>query len=339
MPDDTLPTVTVVEGQAQKPQLAKHAKGLAPVTKSVAPAPPTNAPAPMFEWSTTDAGTEPGANAQQQALDRQMQGMDQSRENLLTKIGASSYSFSREAIQTLPQGDNTEIDKIVLQAPGVNYDSAASNPDYHIRGEYANVQYRINGIALPEGVSGLGPVIDAGFIGRLSLLTGTLPAEYGLRTAGVLDITSRAFSVPGGTVTMYGGSRETTTPSFDYGGSFGNTQYFVAARGNWNALGIENPTPSINAIHDFTDQGKFFGYVSTLLNESDAIELNLWSLLQRIPDTQQSRPDTVGRLRPCHLQLREPQRKRVRHVRLQHGRTTDEGRDGRHAARSLHALR
>ena len=174
-PDETLPTVTVVEGQAQKPQLAKHAKGLAPVTKSVAPAPPTNAAAPMFEWSTTDAGTEPGANAQQQALDRQMQGMDQSRENLLTKIGASSYSFSREAIQTLPQGDNTEIDKIVLQAPGVNYDSAASNPDYHIRGEYANVQYRINGIALPEGVSGLGPVIDAGFIGRLSLLTGTLP--------------------------------------------------------------------------------------------------------------------------------------------------------------------
>ena len=272
-PDETLPTVTVVEEQAQKPQPAKHAKGLAPVTKSVAPAPPTNAPAPMFEWSTTDAGTEPGANAQQQALDRQTQGMDQSRENLLTKIGASSYSFSREAIQTLPQGDNTEIDKIVLQAPGVNYDSAASNPDYHIRGEYANVQYRINGIALPEGVSGLGPVIDAGFIGRLSLLTGTLPAEYGLRTAGVLDITSRAFSVPGGTVTMYGGSRETTTPSFDYGGSFGNTQYFVAARGNWNALGIENPTPSINAIHDFTDQGKFFGYVSTLLNESTRLSL------------------------------------------------------------------
>ena len=202
-----------------------------------------------------------------------MQGMDQSRESLLTKTGASSYSFSREAIQTLPQGDNTEIDKIVLQAPGVNYDSAASNPDYHIRGEYANVQYRINGIVLPEGVSGLGPVIDAGFIGRLSLLTGTLPAEYGLRTAGVLDITSRAFSVPGGTVTMYGGSRETTTPSFDYGGSFGNTQYFVAARGNWNTLGIENPTPSINAIHDFTDQGKFFGYVSTLLNELTRLSL------------------------------------------------------------------
>ena len=44
-------------------------------------------------------------------------------------------------------------------------------------------------------------------------------------------------------VSLYGGSRETFTPSFDYGGSIGNTQYFVTGRGNWNNLGIENPTP------------------------------------------------------------------------------------------------
>jgi hypothetical protein len=47
---------------------------------------------------------------------------------------------------------------------------------------------------LPEGVSGLGPVIDTNFIGSLSLLTGTLPAQYGLRTADVLDIPNRAFA-------------------------------------------------------------------------------------------------------------------------------------------------
>ena len=93
---------------------------------------------------------------------------------------------------SLPQGDNTPLDKVVLQFPGVSYDSAVSNPDFHVRNEYANVQYRINGVMIPEGVSGLGPVIDTNFIGSLSLLTGTLPAQYGLRTAGVLDITSRS---------------------------------------------------------------------------------------------------------------------------------------------------
>ena len=83
--------------------------------------------------------------------------------------------------------------------------------------------YRINGIIIPEGVSSLGPVLDTNFIGSLALLTGTLPAQYGLRTAGVLDITARSFATPGGEISLYGGSRQTFTPSFDYGGSFGNT--------------------------------------------------------------------------------------------------------------------
>jgi len=72
-----------------------------------------------------------------------------------------------EALEALPQGNYTPIDKVLLQAPGVSYDSAVSNPDYHFRNEYANVQYRINGILLPEGVSGLGPALETGFIGNL----------------------------------------------------------------------------------------------------------------------------------------------------------------------------
>jgi outer membrane receptor protein involved in Fe transport len=222
------------------------------------------------EASVAGAGA---TTAGQAALDRKMQGFDQSREHVLTKLGVSSYTIDRTAIEAMPQGDNTPVDKLVLQMPGVNYDSAVSNPNFHVRGEYANVQTRINGLVLPEGVSGLGPVIDTNFIGSLSLLTGTLPAQYGLRTAGVLDITSRAFSTPGGSVSLYGGSHGTITPSFDYGGSVDNTQYFFSGRGNWNNLGIENPTSSVNAIHDHTDQGKFFAYVSTLLDDSTRLSV------------------------------------------------------------------
>ena len=197
-----------------------------------------------------------------------MTGLDQARDNLLPKIGASTYTISRETIENLPQADNTPIDKVILQMPGVSYDSAVSNPNFHVRNEYANVQIRINGVVVPEGVSALGAFLDTNFIGSMSLLTGALPAEYGLRTAGVLDITSRAFAEPGGEVSLYGGSRQTFTPSFDYGGSIGNSEYFVSARGDWNGLGLENPTPGLNAIHDQTQQGKFFGYASTLLDES-----------------------------------------------------------------------
>ncbi len=198
-----------------------------------------------------------------------MTGLDQARDqNLLPKIGASTYTVTRDTIESLPQADNTPIDKVILQMPGVSYNSAVSNPSFHVRGEYANVQTRINGVVVPEGVSGLGPFLDTNFIGSMSLLTGALPAEYGLRTAGVLDITSRSFAAPSGEVSLYGGSRQTFTPSFDYGGSVGNSEYFVSARGDWNGLGIENPTPGLNAIHDQTRQGKFFGYASTLLDKS-----------------------------------------------------------------------
>ena len=242
-------------GQSQLPQIVVSAPKTKPKPKAVAAAPQA-APA---------AGAETPAQA---ALDAKMTGLDQARDNLLPKIGASTYTISRDTIEKLPQADNTPIDKVVLQLPGVSYNSAVANPDFHVRNEYGNVQTRINGVVVPEGVSSLGPFLDTNFIGSMSLLTGALPAEYGLRTAGVLDITSRAFAAPSGAVSLYGGSQQTFTPSFDYGGSVGNSEYFVSARGIWNDLGIENPTPALNAIHDQTQQGKFFGYASTLLDES-----------------------------------------------------------------------
>jgi len=226
--------------------------------------PKPNAAAPQRAALPTDATA-----AAQSALDNKMHGLDQARDNnLLPKTGASTYTITRDTIENLPQADNAPIDKVILQMPGLSYDSAVSNPNFHVRNEYANVQFRINGVVVPEGVSALGPFLDTNFIGSMSLLTGALPAEYGLRTAGVLDITSRSFATPGGEVSLYGGSRQTFTPSFDYGGSIGNSEYFISARGDWNGLGIENPTPGLNAIHDETQQGKFFGYASTLLDES-----------------------------------------------------------------------
>jgi outer membrane receptor protein involved in Fe transport len=262
-----LPSVVVVDpGQKPKPNPAKR---VAPKqTASSRGSGQANQPA--REAPVTGDGAATPAQA---ALDRQMQGFDQSREHILTKLGASVDTIDRAAIVAGPQGDNNPVDKLVLQFPGVNYDSAVSNPNFHVRGEYNNVATRIDGLILPEGVSGLGPVIDTNFIGSISLLTGALPAQYGLRTAGVLDITSRSFSTPEGDVSIYGGSHGTVTPSFDYGGSIGNTQYFVSGRGNFNSLGIENPTSSVNAIHDQTDQGKFFAYVSTAINDTQRVSV------------------------------------------------------------------
>jgi hypothetical protein len=62
---------------------------------------------------------------------------------------------------------------------------------FHVRNDHANVQFRINGVMLPDGISGFGSVLESGFIGSMSLVTGALPAEFGLRTVGLVDITTR----------------------------------------------------------------------------------------------------------------------------------------------------
>ena len=257
------PVVVVSPEQKPKPKLAKRVAAKRAVTSH-------------GNGQTNQAAQEAGASRTtpaEAALDRKMQNFDQQRDHILTKLGASVDTIDRATIVASPQGDNTPVDKLVLQFPGVNYDSAVANPSFHIRSEYNNQQTRINGFVLPEGVSSLGPVVDTNFISSVSLLTGALPAQYGLRTAGILDITSRTFSTPGGSVSVYGGSHDTITPSFDYGGSIGNTQYFFSGRGNFNNLGIENPTSSLNALHDHTDQGKFFAYVSTALNDTQRLAI------------------------------------------------------------------
>jgi outer membrane receptor protein involved in Fe transport len=243
----TLPEITVTppkETPKAKPAPKQKAKA-ATQTQPAAAAPPTES-----------------------AIATDTKAFNAARENLLPKIGVNSYGLSHEDIEAAPQGSNAPLDKVLLQAPGVTLDSAAGG-NLHVRNEHANLQYRINGIIIPDGVSGFGQILDTSFVGSLSLITGALPAQYGLRNTGVVDIQTRSGALdPGGTISMYGGSRGTLTPSIEYGGASGRTEYFFTGRGFFTDLGLENPTPKVNAIHDHTDQGKAFGYVSTLLDDS-----------------------------------------------------------------------
>jgi outer membrane receptor protein involved in Fe transport len=214
--------------------------------------------------------TAPPRTAAQVVADKNTK-LDEARRFIVAPTGAGSYEFTHQAIETLPQGTNTTLDKVLLQAPGVTQDSAASG-DLHVRNEHANLQYRINGIMLPDGVGGFGQILDTGIIGSLALVTGALPAQYGLRTAGVLDIQTKADAFDNsGSVSMYGGSHGTITPSFQYGGTVGQTQYFVSGRYFGSNLGLENPTLGNEAIHDSTSQEKGFLYLSTVLDPTSRL--------------------------------------------------------------------
>jgi outer membrane receptor protein involved in Fe transport len=246
------------------PALAADAKAVTPAT----------GPAARSGVSSEDELAEIVVTAHKLAeeLWRKNTELDDSRDrNLLPKLGATAYDIDHEALDSLPQGKNTPLDKILLQVPGVSYDSAISNPDFHVRNEYANVQYRINGIQLPDGVSALGSILETGFVGNLNLLDGALPAQYGLRTAGVIDITTMTEFDAGGNLDLYGGSWATFSPSVEYGGATGQTQYFLTGRYLSSNQGLENATPLENPIHDRTTQQKLFAYGSTLIGDASRL--------------------------------------------------------------------
>ncbi|MDC6128749.1 Plug domain-containing protein, partial [Burkholderia gladioli] len=97
--------------------------------------------------------------------------LDDARNGLLPETGSSVYRITSEDIDAMPQGADTPLNRVLLQAPGVANDSYGQ---LHVRGDHADLQYRINGILIPEPISGFGQALDTRIIDHVNLLTGAL---------------------------------------------------------------------------------------------------------------------------------------------------------------------
>ena len=201
------------------------------------------------------------------------QKLDRARNGLSTETGSSTYHIDRKDIENLPQGDTTPLNQVLLQAPGVTQDSYGQ---LHVREDHDNLQYRIDGVLIPEGISGFGQTLDTHFADKISLLTGALPAQYGFRTAGIVDIQTKSGAFTnGGRSEVTVGSHGTIEGSQEFSGSKAGLNYYVNGSYQQNNLGIESPTSTTNPIHDFTRQDKLFGYFSYLLNSDTRLSVIL----------------------------------------------------------------
>jgi outer membrane receptor for ferrienterochelin and colicins len=178
----------------------------------------------------------------------------------------------------------------VLQAPGVAQDSFGQ---LHVRGDHANVQYRLNNVILPEGLSVFGQTLSPRLASNIDLITGALPAQYGLRTAGIINITTKSGFRTGGEASIYGGSHGVITPSLEYGGSWGRSSAFVSGSYTGTDVGIESPDGSANPLHDHSDQYQAFGYFDHILNDNSRVSAILGTSQQKfqIPNVRGLQPD------------------------------------------------
>ncbi len=197
--------------------------------------------------------------------------LDAARDDIDPSLGATIYTVNRTRLSTQSQGEDAPFNQTILRLPGVAQDSYGQ---LHVRGEHANLQYRINGVLLPEGISGFGQELDTRFVESLSLITGALPAQFGYRTAGIIDIqTKSGAQLAGGEFSLYGGSQETRRTSLSLGGTSGKLSYYFTGSLLQSGEGIENPMASTKALHDDTEQEKGFGYLSYTLDDTSRLSL------------------------------------------------------------------
>src|SRR6266850_5867036 len=223
--------------------------------------------------SPTPSTTAPPGAATVEEVVVQSQELDISREQIVPSLGATRYTVGPDRLDSQARGEDAPFNQTILRFPGIAQDSFGQ---LHVRGEHANLQYRIDDVLLPESIPGFGPELETRFADNISLITGALPAQFGFRNTGVIDIhTKSGAAFQQSEASIYIGSFDTRKPSFELGNVTGKLSSYVSASYLHSGIGIENPTGSSNPIHDDTDQAKLFGYFSYIFDETSRLTLLL----------------------------------------------------------------
>jgi outer membrane receptor protein involved in Fe transport len=263
---------------ADAPPATQPALRLAPgnlppsLALSISPASaPATQPASLPATTAASAPTQPADVALNKVVVSAH--LDTAREQIAPSLGAGAYTIGPHQIDITPGGDNASFQQVLLRAPGVVEDSFGQ---FHVRGEHANTLYRINGVLLPQPLSGFGQEIDSHLIQSVTLIDGSLPAQFGFHTAGIIDVTTKSgASLSDSELSLYGGSHQTVEPSFSTGGTVGKLDYFITGTGLHNNLGLENATASYEALHDQNNLERIFGYFNYTIDESSRVSLFL----------------------------------------------------------------
>ncbi len=215
------------------------------------------------------------------------QRLDAARSAIEPALGATSYSLPQAFVTNLPGGANTQLNQVVLQAPGVAQDSFGQ---LHVRGDHGNIQYRLNNVILPEGLAVFGQTLSPRLASNIQLITGALPAQYGLRTAGIINITTKSGFKNEGEASIYGGSHGVITPSLEGGGSFGRSSAFGSVSYTGTDVGIESPDGRAKPLHDHSDQFQGFGYFDHIIDDVSRVSAIVGTSQQAVRDPQRRRP-------------------------------------------------
>jgi outer membrane receptor protein involved in Fe transport len=183
----------------------------------------------------------------------------------------SSDTDISQAILERPVGaaPSRAIESIVASTPGFVTDD---NGRMHPRGSESQVQYVIDGVPVTDNMSAIfSTSIDARTLRTVEVLTGGIPAEFGDRLAGVINVNTRS-GLEGptqGGISISGGSFSTGEASVDFATHTKKFGFLTNLSASTSQRYLDPPT--LDNFHNFGRTGKAFFRLDYQFNSKDSV--------------------------------------------------------------------
>jgi hypothetical protein len=208
------------------------------------------------------------------------------------RAGASNHIGQQEIADRTASLPGRSLVDLINSQPGWLYEG---NAVLHPRGSEYQTQFVLDGIPLIDNRSpGSGPEIEADDVDSLTIYTAGIPAEYGRKMGGVIEVNTLHDAQPGlhGQAVLSGGSFDTAGAFARLQDSFGKNTIGLSASGNMTAHYL-NPVIEENYTNRGTT-GDFSLSYERDLTPKDRLTLSVRHELARyeIPNEQpQQFPD------------------------------------------------
>jgi outer membrane receptor protein involved in Fe transport len=190
---------------------------------------------------------------------------------LLETDRTSSDTDISQTVLERPSGaaPSRAIESIVASTPGFVTDD---NGRMHPRGSESQVQYVVDGVPITDNLSAIfSSSLDTRTMRTVEVLTGGIPAEFGDRLAGVINVNTRS-GLEGptqGGISFSGGSFSTGEIGADFSTHTKRFGFLTNLSTSTSQRFLDPPT--IDNFHNFGRSGKGFFRLDYTLSQNDSL--------------------------------------------------------------------
>ena len=192
-------------------------------------------------------------------------------EAMLEADRTSSDTDINQTILERPVGaaPSRAIESIVASTPGFVTDD---NGRMHPRGSESQVQYVVDGVPVTDNMSAIfSTSVDARTLRTVEVLTGGIPAEFGDKLAGVINVNTRS-GLEGptqGGVSFSGGSFSTGEAAADFATHTKKLGFLANLSASTSQRYLDPPT--LDNFHNFGRTGKGFVRLDYQLDQNNSL--------------------------------------------------------------------